>query len=134
MTITCKATDGSKRYARIKLKFGKNELDRTVKAEKGQFLAQAARIRFRSNGELEIKMTYSNRTGMKKEIAPSGWLVLITPDGEQIPLTPVNEKARVLSGSSSKSYTYKVPQAVSARVMGLDLTRCDAAIVNLKVR
>ena len=134
VTITCKATDGSKRYTRIKLKFGKNELKRTVRAEKGQFLVQAEQIIFRINGQLEVKMTYSNRTGMKQEIVPNGWLVLITPEGEQIPLMPVAEKARMLSNGSSRSYTYKVPQAVSARINGLDLTRCDAAIMNLNGR
>jgi hypothetical protein len=134
VTITCKATDGSKRSAKIKLKFGKNELKRTVRAEKGQFLVQAEKISFRSSGQLEVKITYSNRTGMKQEIAPNGWLVLITPEGEQIPLTPVAEKARMLSNGSSKSYTYKIPLDVSARINGLDLTRCDAAIINLNGR
>ena len=134
VTITCKATDGSRRYTRIKLKFGRNELNRTVKAAKGEMLVQASRIRFQSNGQLEIRMTYSNRMGTKQEIQPNGWLVLITPEGEQVPLMTVQEKARMLSNGSSRSYTYRIPQSVAARLNGINLTRCDAAIVNLNGR
>ena len=127
VTITCKATDGSRRYTRIKLKFGKNELNRTVRAERGEMLLQASRIRYRTN-QLEIRMTYSNRTGTKQEIVPQGMLVLTTPTGEQIPLMQVNERARKLSNGSSKTYTFKIP--LNARIAGLDLSRCDAQIVS----
>jgi len=130
VTITCKATDGSRKYVRIKLTFGKNELNRTVRAAKGEMMVQASRLRYRSGGNLEIRLTYSNRTGTKQEILPQGMLVLIAPDGEQIPVRAVNEKARMLSSGSGKTYTYQIPLSANPGLNGLDLTRCDAAIIN----
>ena len=91
-------------------------------------LVQARRIRYRSN-RLEIELTYSNRTGMRQEIAPNGWLTLVAPSGEQIPLMPVSAKTYKLSNNSTKTYTYKIPLDSNPRLNGLDLTRCEAIVI-----
>ena len=129
VTITCKATDGSGRYARIKLKFGKNELNRTVKAVEGELVVEASRIRYRSSW-MEITMTYNNRTGMKQTVPLHGMLTLVTPDGEQIPLMMISEKQRELSHKAVKTYTYKIPLSVHPKLNGLDLNRCSAVIID----
>lgn len=129
VTITAKATDGSGRSARFKLKFGKNELNRNVVAEKGQMAVQVSRIRYSSN-QLEVRMTYANRTGDKVQIPYAGMLTLVTPDGKQIPLLPVNDRPTTLRNKSSKTYKYKIPLSANPRLNGLDLSRCDVIIVS----
>ena len=129
VTITCKATDGSGRYARIKLTFGKNARNRTVVPGKGEMVVRASRIRYQSN-QLEIRMTYVNRSGEKQQIPLSGILTLVTPSGEQIPIMPVADKATTLKNNYSKTYKYRIPLSTNPRLIGLDLTRCDAIIVN----
>ena len=129
VTITCKATDGSRRYARIKLKFGKNELNRTVKPVEGQLIAEPSRIRYRSS-YLEITMTYANRTGMKQTVPFHGMLTLITPDGEQLPLMMLSEKQRELKHKAIKTYTYKIPLSAHPRLNGLDLSACGVTIID----
>jgi len=129
VTITCKATDGSGRYTRIKLKFGKNELNRTVKPVEGQLIVEPCRMRYRSN-DLEIRMQYVNRTGQKQRIPFQGMLTLITPEGEKIPLMMLHEKQRDLSHKMIRTYTYKIPLSVHPKLNGLDLSRCSAVIIS----
>jgi len=129
VTITCKATDGSGRYTRIKLKFGKNELNRTVKPVEGQLIVEPCRMRYRSN-DLEIRMQYANRTGLRQKIPFHGMLTLITPEGEKIPLMMLHEKQRDLKHKAIKTYTYKIPLSVHPKLNGLDLSRCSAVIID----
>ena len=128
VTITCKATDGSGEYERMKITFGDNELERTVRAVPGELVCQASRIRYTSN-RLEIRMTCVNGTADKQQIPPHGMLALITPEGDQIPLMPVSDKPTTLRKNASKTYTYKIPLASYPRLASLDLTCCDAVIL-----
>jgi len=129
--ITCKATDGSGRSARIRIVFGKNEMVRkTVQPVEGEMVCQAERIRYYSN-HLEIKMKWVNRSGAAQTVPQQGLLTLILPDGEQLPLTnAVTVKQTQLKHRGTRTITYKIPLIANPRLMGLDLTLCDAGIVS----
>ena len=133
VTITCKATDGSRRYARIQLTFAKNELVRSViEPVEGELIARASRIRYSSN-QLEIRMTYVNRTGQSAQVPEQGMLAFVTPEGDQIPLMPaLTGRQSTLRHRSTRTITYKIPLSANARLSGLDLSRCDAVIVTAK--
>ena len=126
VTITCKAADGSKRYAKIKLTFGANELKQTVKPVNGELITAPSRMRYVS-GQLEVRMTFRNRTGASVQIPGPGVLTLVTPEGEQIPLMPLAASRQyTLRNKDSRTIRYRVP--VGAQTAGLDLTRSGAVI------
>jgi len=132
VTITFKATDGSGRYGRVKVTFAENELKRTVQRVEGEMVAAASRIRYKDNNTvLEIEMTYINRTGARQYAPYRGTLALIAPDGTIIPLMQVNAPKERLDHRDSEKYTYKIPVSLHPRLIGLDLTRCDAVMVNV---
>lgn len=130
VTITCKATDGSGRSARIKITFGKNELTRKrIAPVDGALIAQASRIRYTTN-QLEIQMTWVNRSGQTQTVPQQGILTLTTPDGTQIPLmnAATGTRQTMLRNGSSRTITYSIPLNAHPQLIGLDLTSCDATI------
>ncbi len=130
VTITAKATDGSGRYGRIKITFAANEMKRKVVRVEGEMVVQASRIRYYSTDKLEVTMNWINRSGQPQLTPEYGMLVLVTPDGTQIPLVPsVTSRQSTLKHRYTRTLTYRVPLATNPRLYNLDLTRCDAIIV-----
>ena len=130
VTITAKATDGSGRYGRIKITFKANEMKRTVQRVEGEMVVQASRIRYYSTDKLEVTMNWINRSGQPQLTPAEGMLVLIAPDGTQIPLVPsLTNRQSTLKHRYTRTLTYRVPLATNPRLYNLDLTRCDAIIV-----
>ncbi len=129
VSITCKATDGSGEYERIRLTFAENELKRErITPAEGELIARASRIRYRSE-EIEVRMTWVNRTGEKQAVPLRGTLMLITPDGEQIPLAQTGGRQTVIRHRGTKTETFRIPLSAHPQLRNLDLTRCDAIIV-----
>jgi len=129
VTITCKATDGSSRYARIKLTFDKNEMTHKVVSKSGELVSETSVIRYRDNGgTLEVEMTYINRTGATLRIPEQGLLILVLPDDTRIPLQPVSGSQKSIKHSGVERLTYRISTATNPRLIGLDLTRCNAII------
>ncbi len=123
--ITCRATDGSGRYAKVRVTVAKNELNRPgIRPTANQLTTCVRRMRYTGN-VLEVKMDFMNQSGSPKVIPNGGSLVVITPSGERISALRL-EAGTALRHRSTRSLTFRVP--LTDRLSGLDLTDCDAVI------
>ena len=125
-TITCKATDGSGKYAKVKITVAANELSRKVYPVNGQLVIAPKKMRY-TGGQLEITMAFVNRTGAKVSVPGQGVLTVVLPDGTQVPALQVGGKQSALKNGSTKTVKFNVPLS-DARLYGLDLSRCSAVI------
>ena len=130
VTIYAVAKDGSRRQGTYRVTVAANRFERKAAVmEPGRVTVSAKTIRYEGDA-LRIDLFYANGMTEPVNLPMGGVLTFILPNGRQLPLTPLETGAQTLRRGNVSTYTIRLPLANYPFLTGLDLTACDATVMN----